>query len=264
MSKQRGKPTLYEHLVRKNREDGGLPPSAPVPEPVSPVGPSSGGADLAGLLRGGRTVRLPVGYLLVGATLAILLVVIAYSVGYSGGKRDQIAAHQRDLDALTENERIANELARGTDSGTGERVTPPTPPNRGDRTDGTNRTGGNQTGSGNQSNLPVGGNNQPRNPGPAVRPIETDPREAGLNYFYLVTTSHENAVRVAEFCRRYGVEAYVVRANNLSRVLAVPGFRPEDDGLRQRVETDIRRVKEAWRQEVGRDEIGLSPERYRG
>lgn len=266
MSKQRGKPTLYEHLVRQSRSEGGLPPATPPSEPV-PMPSTGGGPDLGGLLRGGRTVRLPVGYILVGATLAMLFIVIAYSIGYSNGRERQRLVHQQELESLNENSRIANELT-GTNGGT-------TPPNNRNASP-PNRTGGTPTG-GNQAGSGTSGTNQPRggdqsagtganriNPGQTAGPIESDPRETGLNYFYLVTTSHENAVRVAQFCRQHGVEAYVVRANNLSRVVAVPGYRPEDDATRQRVEADIRRVKDLWRQEVGRDEIGISPERYRG
>lgn len=267
MSKQRGKPTLYEHLVRQSRSEGGLPPATPPSEPV-PMPSTGGGPDLGGLLRGGRTVRLPVGYLLVGATLAMLFIVIAYSVGYSNGRERERLASQQQAESLNENSRIANELTNsgsGTDAASNRRPTPP------DRTGGTS-TPGNTGGAGNTgTNQPRIGDSssgtnsgRPTDTGGSARPIETDPRQEGLNYFYLVTTSHENAVRVAQFCRQHGVEAYVVRANNLSRVVAVPGFRPEDDATRQRVEADIRRVKDLWRQQVGRDEIGMSPERYRG
>lgn len=269
MLKRTNKPTLYEHLMRQSRS-GAVPPR--VHEPIEPSSSLSGGpGELSNLLGVGRSIRLPVGYLFVAAAAAILLVVTSYAVGFSRGRHAQRAVNEEERQALLvserENARIAEGIGRTSPEGTlGTSNTPGTGRSPGTSPGGTSPGGSGSSSGSSGDRTPVVGGSQPPRSGDnqAFRPIDTDPRQPDLNYFYLVTTTRENAVRVAEFCRLHGLEAYVVMVNNLARVVAAPGYRPEDEGVRRRLETDIRRIRELWRQQVGRDEIGMSPERYRG
>ncbi|MFM7259409.1 MAG: hypothetical protein ACKO3W_02280, partial [bacterium] len=53
-----------------------------------------------------------------------------------------------------------------------------------------------------------------------------DPRQIGLQYFVLCSTLEPNAIKVVEFCRSKGLDAYVVPDQNgrLREVTVLPGF----------------------------------------
>jgi hypothetical protein len=100
-------------------------------------------------------------------------------------------------------------------------------------------------------------------------PVLSDPREAGKNYFVLIHTRRDGAVMLAEFSRAHGVEAYAVRAKNLSlyKVIALPGF----GGGERSTEfvTDLeRRIEEvfrSWKLQVNpRDDLAHYPEKFEG
>ena len=60
--------------------------------------------------------------------------------------------------------------------------------------------------------------------------IDSDPRQAGFYYFCLVTTTDRPAaLRLAEFCRDSGLEAYVIARHNRRnvRVIVLPGFQTQ-------------------------------------
>ncbi len=53
-----------------------------------------------------------------------------------------------------------------------------------------------------------------------------DPRERGLYYFVLAETRPDGALRLAEYCRGEGLEAWVIPRDNggLARVIVLPGL----------------------------------------
>jgi hypothetical protein len=100
-------------------------------------------------------------------------------------------------------------------------------------------------------------------------PVLSDPREPGKNYFVLIHTQRDAAVRLAEFCRDNGVEAYAVRAKNLSlyKVVALPGYgRGERSaGFVGDLERRIEEVARKWKLQINpRDDLAHYPERFEG
>lgn len=59
-----------------------------------------------------------------------------------------------------------------------------------------------------------------------------DPRTVGLNYFVLASTLEPNAVKIVEFCRNRGLDAWVVPDQNgrLREVTVMPGFEYSERG----------------------------------
>jgi hypothetical protein len=82
-------------------------------------------------------------------------------------------------------------------------------------------------------------------------PIESDPRQADLHYFVLAETRPEGAVRLAEFCRERGLEAYVIRRNNsrFRRVIALPGLesRSTESPAYRGLSQEVLRVGLEWK-----------------
>jgi hypothetical protein len=179
--------------------------------------------------------RVPLGYVLLGIAALLVIGFAAYLMGHSRG---------RD-----------NEALGSTDQGMMNRSDPglaPDPPN----------SFGDASRTSSQSSASAG--QPPRTPGP----IESNPRTVGKNYFVLVQTSRTNAVRVAEFCRRNGLEAYVDRVNNADfRVFVLPGYTAEEmsSPAVAELERRIEDVKKAWNESVGRSDLGQHiAVKYRG
>jgi hypothetical protein len=157
-------------------------------------------------LQAGRSIRLPVGAVLLAVAVAIILIIAAYIVGsWRAGAVARAEYEQKMLDAsrgLTGSGGLASDPL----------VAPETP----------------------------GSTVQERQPDPAPvvetpaetdlggdwGPIESDPRAPGLHYLILAETRSDGAVRLAAFCRDQGLAAYVVSGNNdrFRRVIALPGF----------------------------------------
>ncbi|MHC4219302.1 MAG: hypothetical protein ACYSU7_12715 [Planctomycetota bacterium] len=222
-------PALYE-LMRGRRAE----PRAAEPPPETES------ADW-GWLSPGRTVRLPIGYLLLAAAVVLTAVVASFTVGYSRGEGQ--AKAQLDQEWLATNQQT---------------LAVPPPETR-------------------PAPAPARTEPSPREtPAPEAAPAESgwgqvlsDPREPGKNYFVLIHTRRDGAVMLAEFSRAHGVEAYAVRAKNLSlyKVIALPGF----GGGERSTEfvTDLeRRIEEvfrSWKLQVNpRDDLAHYPEKFEG
>ncbi len=100
-------------------------------------------------------------------------------------------------------------------------------------------------------------------------PILSDPREPGKNYFILIHTQRDSAVRLAQFSRDHGVEAYVIRAKNLSlyKVVARPGYNRGERSADfvQALERRIVEVFRRWNLQVNpRDDLAHYPEKFEG
>jgi len=240
-----GRPVLYELLTSRNgtRESGPrderIGRDVPADEPTMVEQPP-------GWLPQARTLRIPVGYVFIAVAGLILIGAATFIWGYTRGKDEGLDAADQNQAAFLEAQRIGAELS---EPGGGE-----------------SRGGASPAGLGREAS---GGSTGERREA-AWGPLESDPREVGLNYFAVVQTSRENAVEVASFCRDNGLEAYAVRVNNGGfRVYILPGFDADDrsSGPVKRLEGEIQRVKQKWDIHVGRDELAntaVFAEKYKG
>ena len=225
MARKGSQPALYELMGEDRDQPAEAPPRQP-PEPrptwLSP----------------GRTLRLPVGYLWLGAAGLVVVLGAAFLAGYRRGhseaqtvaQRDWLATHQPALPLPPP------EVA----------PPPPLPPPAAVEA--------------------ADGPDEPVAPA-AWGEILSDPRVAGLNYFVLIHTTMDNAATLAEFCRERGVEAYVVKAKNVSlyRVIALPGYaRGERPSQRVRaLEHRIEEVARQWKLQINpKDDLAYYPERF--
>lgn len=251
-----GRPVLYELLSGHEAPRNAVPEvnghathhrlhdPATSPDPIRWLAP-------------GRSIRVPIGYLFLTLAFIVVLAAGAYMFGYTRGKEDEasrraeLMAHEMELAALAAQQ--GGRGSAGSQPGTSQA--------------GTGATGS----SGVRPGTPGGaGSDRPAPTSPAGwGPIDSDPRQPGLNYFYLVQkTTKAGATSVAEFCRAEGLEAYVVPANNGRDfdVFVAPGHTPDDrpsTGVKS-LESKISEIKIKWKARFGRDEIGISLERYRG
>jgi len=223
-------PALYE-LMRGRR---------PQPRRAEPPPPETAAW---GWLSPGRTVRLPIGYLLLAAAVVLVAAVAAFTIGYSQGQ-------DRAKTELDQQWLASNQQTLAVPPPEALPAAPPqAAPARPAPADATRAA--------------------PARGTPEWGPILSDPREAGKNYFVLIHTRRESAVRLAEFSRNNDVEAYVIRAKNLSlyKVVALPGFgrgeRSADFVLA--LERRIEEVARKWKLQVNpRDELAHYPEKFEG
>lgn len=154
----------------------------------------------------GRTLQLPVGYVLVAVAGAILLMMLSYMLGHSRGKDAGRLVYEEDFSQ--------GKLVAG-----GER--PEDPLERGSRSGSTPDVSGSENASASSNQRDRSGSD-----GPNWGPVESDPRQEGLNYFVLAETRRAGALRLAKYCRARGLESYVISGNNPRnrRVIALPGF----------------------------------------
>jgi hypothetical protein len=199
-------------------------------------------------------VRIPSGYIFLACAGVLLAVVIAYAFGYATAQRQ----HQQAID-----EEIRDSVARlglGTDApedplATGERQFTPVSPGGAteDQTQPDPRNNGEISPiSPADGAAPTPTIDRPAadNPREDWGPIESDPRIQGHQYRVVATTRREGALRLAEFLRGRGLEAYVIGDDNpLLRVIVLPGFRDprSSDPAVVRLIESIERAGEAWK-----------------
>ena len=224
-------PALYE-LMRGRRPDPR--PAEPQPQPE---------ATDWGWLSPGRTVRLPVGYLLLGAALVLTAVVASFTVGYGRG-HGQAKAELQQQWLGTNQQTLARpppEAMAAPPRETGPPAVRTEPPDTPRAAPAPETTG--------------------------WGPILSDPREPGKNYFVLIHTQRESAVRLAQFSRQHGVEAYAIRANNLTlyKVVALPGYERGERAADfvEALEGRIVEVARRWKLQVNpRDDLAHYPEKF--
>jgi hypothetical protein len=218
------KSSLYELIKTRPRVMPEEPPGGGDVEEV-PAGSFS-----RRWLSPGRTVTLPVGYVLLAAAVVSAAVVGAYVFGY--GRASEL-----------ERERFEQRLlARAGDLD--ESTLPRDPLMDGDRPGG-GILGAEASGGGGGAADRVSGGAAPGPAGPdEYGPIESDPRQRGFRYFVLMTTNRDGALLLVEFCRQRELETYAIARNNGDRfVIALPGLppgmsnqAPEYRALRNRIE----------------------------
>ncbi len=191
-------------------------PPAPAPEPSS-----------FNWLSPGRTVRVPIGYVLLGGAVVIAGVIAAYVVGYTRAQSVGRAAEGRNLGSQVEmslrDPPPQDPLANVPSGWPDETVTG----TRGDGAVGSTAARGFR------------------------QPIFTDPRQPGFSYFVIAETSRAGAERLAGYCRENDLEAYVIdkSTDRLRRVIVVPGFAPGARSSRQvkALEARIHDVGDKWK-----------------
>lgn len=172
----------------------------------------------AGGSPGTRSLRLPIGVLLVAALVIGGGGYGLWFLGYTAGLR---AAEQQQMEAAHAPSRTADPLALQAPA-----VHPPLP----QATPGPAATA----------------------PGIALGPPpEGDPRRGGLNYFILADgIQADRAQEMASFCRGQGLDAVAVPSNNARFLVFVqPGFGWEDRGepAVKALEASIRSVGAQWK-----------------
>ena len=201
----------------------------------------------------GRTIRLPIGYIFLGAAALILVIVFIYMFGFQHGERSSELEFGDLADRV--NPASGAEIAQdpmARDSGAGmvgsggsAQLASAVP------------TSGRSAAAPTGTNCDLGGD------------IQSNPREAGLNYFVLIHTQRANAIKLARFCRVESLQAYVVKARNMDQyqVIVLPGYRRggrEDTQIRA-LERLIKEVTQKWKLRINsRDDLSYYPVRYDG
>lgn len=224
---RKSSPPLYE-LISAHRPERSVPSRLTDDEPVLPA------SSAASAIGPGRFIQIPVGYIFVAIAGVVILVILAYMLGYSRAQQASRLVDEADVDPTL----IAAGNGRLPRDPLDRTVEPPRQP-AGSSTPA--RPGG---GSGTAGAAQTG----PSAWG-AIQP-SSDPRRPGLEYFVLATTRETGAVRLAEFCRERGLETYAVRLNNTQwQVIALPGFEPsERTGPRVReMREAINRIGDSWK-----------------
>jgi hypothetical protein len=237
MAKRSGRTPLYE-LIKRRGDRADRRAESARPEMARPA------EERARWLTPGRTVRVPIGYLLLAAAGVVLLLALVYMAGYWRGGRDMRAeydAHYLESQSRGDPARRARDPLREPDAdaaGALRTIPPGTSPRVAEGAD----TGTEDT--------EIAGSDLER-PRASWGPIESDPRQVGRWYLILAETQPDGARRLARYCRDHGLEAYVVVSHNnpLRRcVIVLPGLAadamsdPRERPLRERVY----RVGDAW------------------
>jgi len=235
MASKHSQPALYEKMGREPaRPTVAAPPRRAARESMSEGLSSSPGHPLGSLLAPGRTVRLPVGYLLLSGGVLILVVWIAFMFGHNRGEGK----------ARNQFEQTVIDQAGDVDVD-GSLVTSD-PLN--DQENADRQPAGQTRKSGIPS--PAAGN-----PGSAAKwgPVapRTNPCRKGDLYFVLAETTEGGAKALADFCRGKGLETYVISGKNdrLRQVVAFPGFvssARSSAGVKA-VEAKIHQVGQLWK-----------------
>jgi len=222
MARRRG-PALYE-LVRVRQRGGPFAEG----QPAYASNADEETEDRPGRWwTGGRTIRLPVGYILVAIGLAVSLFFGGYLLGY--------AVRDREIRA-DRSESARDDLAGITDP-TLEGV--PESPGLIDDLSGASDTAG-------------GGRDSARaGAGPRENPLfvddwMADPRESGMNYFIVATQPPEEGNRIASFLADSGLEVARLPVDNrgLAIVVVLEPFAPGEVGSARarRLEARIKRL----------------------
>lgn len=210
MPRDRSSPALLELISSESRSASTAPlqrTSEPVTaESISPSASSAASPPRDAVSATAATVRLPIGYVYVGAVAALFLIVTAYFVGQAQGRR-----------ALTQ------EMNQPADSGAGEGINDPTwntenPSGTANRSN----TGGNEGINGGH----VAGVGSPTLRGSSDRKLDVDNRMSGLNYIIVERFSPDEAWAAKEFLQRAGIDVMVLPDNNpnLLQLVSRQGF----------------------------------------
>ncbi len=180
---------------------------------------------------------------LVLAAVVLAAIVTAYLVGVSRGavaERKQAEAGGNASEPLRRGQ-SSNGVASGSSVEGAQQ--PSTPENRASASDIAN------AGAGSAPNVvtPV----SEASGGSLGPPQAGDPRQSGRSYFVLCSTLEPNALKVVDFCRSKGLDAYVVPDQNgrLREVTVLPGFEAGERSSPaiKELEERVRKVGVLWK-----------------
>ena len=195
----------------------------------------------------GRVLRVPVGYIFIVAAVILGVSLMAYVAGFTKGSDDPGSFGQGDLPpTMLENHEIASDLSRQqADAQRDERDA-------------------------DSSFVSTSNDRSSRQAADRSRmgDLDANPRQVGLNYYYIVHTNRSGAVAVAEFCRQEGLEAHLSGGNNakLFGVYVLPGYSREEANSEKvrNLQTKLDQVMKKWNKKVGRKDLARSAQKYKG
>ncbi|TVQ65134.1 MAG: hypothetical protein EA379_00385 [Phycisphaerales bacterium] len=239
MARSRKGPALFELVsdrtprqqVRPQTDAGAAAPARPTPRPTPVVADAADGAWWRG---GGRSLRIPVGYVFVAGAIVFALCIGFFVLGAHQGGRAERERYARDASAawLGPDSDPLNDAAPGSGAGPVQQATRPTQavpdPAQSAPTRATNRS-------------------QQTAPAPATGGARLG---EGLNHFIIARLGPDEAHRAAAFLRSHGLDVGVFAADNprFREVIALRGFGAGSgpDGVggseANALRSDIRRV----------------------
>lgn len=235
MARRSARTPLYDLIRTERRRE------SPPADQTEAESPPSALEEAEGWLSPGRAIRLPVGYLLLAIAVVIGVAIGAFIIGHHQGTDAARAEYDdalfgangagasRPIDPLAQTEAAGAGVLGADTEPAPFRFESPTPREA------------------NQDQTAPGAEHW--------GPLRSDPRQAGYNYYVLVQTTAEGADRVARYCRKNGLEAYVLPVKNTPhwRVIALPGFKPADSLSAEvrRLREQIRRIGGQWKRAEG-------------
>ncbi len=100
--------------------------------------------------------------------------------------------------------------------------------------------------------------------------IESDPRQEGYNYYILIHTTRQNAIKLAKFCRSDQIRAHVIEKPGRSsqyQVIVLPGYRRGESDSAEiiQLKSRLKAVTRNWNLHINsRDDLSYYPERFNG
>ncbi|MAJ46381.1 MAG: hypothetical protein CBC35_03585 [Planctomycetes bacterium TMED75] len=206
------RPTLYELMSTRDEE---------IPSVPSPVEGSS------------RTLRIPVGFLLIAGAAVVVLLIGAYGLGFHRGGESVRAMEDLDRRDALERQVRMNTISEVDEPGGGS-----------SRPQVSNEEAGGVVSGANPSSVPASA-------------VFADPRIPGLNYYVIDHPSRGKVDELVEFCRQYGLDAHqTLTPKGSPKVFVLPGYaRGERDQERfVQLRERIQQVGVQWdRQDPGQN-----------
>lgn len=208
-----------------------------------------------GLIGFGRVLRVPVGFVIVYLGATIVLLIVAYSVGYSRGKNYTLNEEATAKMGQFNQNQINTAGSPGNDNMVNNSGY--SPQNTGSNTADNNNRQSNSSNNNKteprviNSNNPITAENNSNN---TTTNLYKDTRVKGLNYIIIEQFSSEEAVRVAEFLKKNNINVMLLKTNDreLLQVVAkqgIPGSRYSTDGVR--LKQQIQLLGKDWKNQYG-------------
>ena len=186
---------------------------------------------------GSRVLRVPMGYAWAGGAILVVLMFVAYLVGFQRGGRSAEASMVQDRIEAEDSNRLLQQAYE---------VEPEAPVKEAPAL-----TAG--------SGTPVQETTVASDPAPPPTGVGAgDPRTSGLNYYVICHPSEDKVAELIRFCRSNGLDAHRVSTRNgNAKVIVTPGFPSGGSGSEDilALKTRIRQVGILWkRHDQGQNE----------
>jgi hypothetical protein len=216
MARRGSRPSLYEvGRLRLDREGQG---GEHQPESDGPIPPSR--------FTPGSSLRLPMGFVMVGIVVVAGIILLAWWLGKGTGQ--ELA--KAEVMAQGHGRVMADPLDSRSPTVKVEPVVASPPP----------------------AQVPAVVSAAEPPPVAQEAPSSGDPRQSGMHYFVLAETRFAGAQEIAAFCRQQGLDVAVVSGHNtrLAQVIALPGLvsSRSSDPAYKALDAKIERVGREWKQ----------------